>query len=424
MQTIKVFQRCKEDERNHLYPCTVRRCKHPWTVRWRDLTGKQIERSFKTEKLANDARIEIEAAHKDHVDLDPDRPQTPLVKVYEEFILAGSRVASSDRSLETSLRLHISPFFGKRPIGSIRQMDLKMWLKWMNERYAESTVINRYEMLASVFTFAMVNDYIKKNPCVGLKTGRTAVKRRVKKKIRIPSIVEAQKISDSLPAQYRLLVWLMCGLGLRIGEAMAVSLGQFNFEANVIYVDRQVAQDGENDEPRTKWLATITKGKGQAAQIRHLKWRDSDEGRPVPMPLLISQKVRDHIREFGLYRVEEGPNRMAGDYLFSNKTRTNILTYSVMEQNWVAAVKTSGVARKITPQWLRHFFASAALSEGVPVNEVAEWLGHRDPKVTYLTYAHIMPDAPERLRSVMDGVLSQAIELDLPLEFDAGGEAA
>lgn len=74
--------------------------------------------------------------------------------------------------------------------------------------------------------------------------------------------------------------------------------------------------------------------------------------------------------------------------------------------------------------WLRHFFASAGLSKGVPVTDMAEWLGHRDPKITHHTYAHVMPDAPERLRSLMDAVFTTRAELNSPLEFEAVAEAA
>ncbi|WP_411087326.1 hypothetical protein [Streptomyces sp. 061-3] len=60
----------------------------------------------------------------------------------------------------------------------------------------------------------------------------------------------------------------------------------------------------------------------------------------------------------------------------------------------------------------------------MPVTDMAEWLGHRDPRVTHQTYAHVMPDAPERLRSLMDAIFTTEIELDLLLEFEAAVEAA
>ncbi len=50
---------------------------------------------------------------------------------------------------------------------------------------------------------------------------------------------------------------------------------------------------------------------------------------------------------------------------------------------------------------------------------MAEWLGHRDPRITHQTYAHVMPDAPERLRLLMDAVFTMETELHLPLEFES-----
>ncbi|MEU1310975.1 tyrosine-type recombinase/integrase [Streptomyces cinnamoneus] len=100
--------------------------------------------------------------------------------------------------------------------------------------------------------------------------------------------------------------------------------------------------------------------------MRHLKWRDQDEGRAVPMPTTIAAKVREHLTLYGTFRVEKGLNRLEGDYLFSNVGRTNILMYSLVDRLWRAAKKAADITRKITPHWLRHFFASAGLSKGVP----------------------------------------------------------
>ncbi|MER8047723.1 tyrosine-type recombinase/integrase [Streptomyces sp. NPDC094032] len=144
-----------------------------------------------------------------------------------------------------------------------------------------------------------------------------------------------------------------------------------------------------------------------------------DEGRAIPVPTYIADKVREHVRQHGTVRVEDGLNRSKGDYLFSNVGRTTILMYSLVDRLWRAAKGNAGITRKITPHWLRHFFASARLSKGVPVSDMAEWLGHRDPRITLETYAHVMPDAPQRLRSLMDAVFTRQTELTLPLEFDA-----
>jgi hypothetical protein len=144
----------------------------------------------------------------------------------------------------------------------------------------------------------------------------------------------------------------------------------------------------------------------------------------VPVPPTIAAKVQEHIRLYGTFRVEEGPNRLEGEYLFSKSGRTNILMYSLVDRLWRNAKKAAGITRRITTHWLRHFFASAGLSKGLPVTVMAEWLGHRDPRITYQTYAHVMADAPECLRSLMDAVFTMQTELDLPLEFEAVVKAA
>ncbi|MFD4861019.1 tyrosine-type recombinase/integrase [Streptomyces atratus] len=388
--------------------------------------GRQREKSFEKKGAADSFAAKVEREKDLGTYIAPTGLLVPLVAVYREFIDSGSRVNGTRYQYETSLRLHVEPYFGSTTVGAVKPKHLNAWLKWMVEErgYEESTAINRYETLAGVFSFAVAKEYITKNPCQHVRTGRQRVKRRVKKTIRLPTLAEIEAIERHLPGPYKLLVWLMAGCGLRIGEACAVTLQQFDLESGTLYVDRQVTQDGENEEPKTAVQKAITKGRGRAHCVRHLKWRDLDEGRAVPVPPTIAAKVQEHVRLYGTFRVEEGPNRLEGDYLFSNVGRTNILMYCLVDRLWRNAKRAAGIKRRITTHWLRHFFASAGLSKGVPVTDMAEWLGHRDPRITHQTYAHVMPDAPERLRSLLDAVFTMQTELNLPLEFEAVVEAA
>lgn len=388
--------------------------------------GRQRETSFEKKGVADSFAAKVEREKDLGTYIAPTGLLVPLVAVYREFIDSGSRVNGTRYQYETSLRLHVEPYFGSTAVGAVKPKHLNAWLKWMVEErgYEESTAINRYETLAGVFSFAVANEYITKNPCQHVRTGRQRVKRRVKKTIRLPTLAEIEAIERHLPGPYKLLVWLMAGCGLRIGEACAVTLQQLDLESGMLYVNRQITQDGENEEPKTAVQKAITKGRGRAHCVRHLKWRDLDEGRAVPVSPTIAAKVQEHVRLYGTFRVEEGPNRLEGDYLFSNVGRTNILMYSLVDRLWRNAKTAAGIKRRITTHWLRHFFASAGLSKGVPVTDMAEWLGHRDPRITHQTYAHVMPDAPERLRSLMDAVFTMQTDLDLPLEFEAVVEAA
>ncbi|GAA3398840.1 hypothetical protein [Streptomyces roseoviridis] len=104
-----------------------------------------------------------------------------------------------------------------------------------------------------------------------MRTSRRRAKRRAKKRIPLTALADIEAIERNLPGPYKLLVWLMAGCGLWIGGASAVTLQQFDFEAGVLYVDRQVTQDGESEKPRTARQKAITKGRGRAHRVRHLK---------------------------------------------------------------------------------------------------------------------------------------------------------
>jgi hypothetical protein len=55
---------------------------------------------------------------------------------------------------------------------------------------------------------------------------------------------------------------------------------------------------------------------------------------------------------------------------------------------------------------LRHFFASSLLADRVPITDVAAWLGHASPEITYEYYGHLMPDAPDRARAAIDNAMA------------------
>jgi site-specific recombinase XerD len=51
---------------------------------------------------------------------------------------------------------------------------------------------------------------------------------------------------------------------------------------------------------------------------------------------------------------------------------------------------------------LRHHYASVLLAAGVDVRTLTEALGHSDPGFTLRVYAHMMPDAADRVRAAID----------------------
>ncbi|QHC27003.1 tyrosine-type recombinase/integrase [Streptomyces sp. GS7] len=69
---------------------------------------------------------------------------------------------------------------------------------------------------------------------------------------------------------------------------------------------------------------------------------------------------------------------------------------------WDAARKRAGITRKLNPYSLRHYFASNCLSKGIPITDVAEWMGHKNIGMTFRIYRHLMPASIGRAAKVLN----------------------
>jgi integrase len=76
--------------------------------------------------------------------------------------------------------------------------------------------------------------------------------------------------------------------------------------------------------------------------------------------------------------------------------------YETVRRRIQGAAKGAGIPAGFRPHSLRHAFASALLSRGVPITDVARWMGHKDIRETYMTYSHFMPEAEDRGVAVLD----------------------
>lgn len=51
---------------------------------------------------------------------------------------------------------------------------------------------------------------------------------------------------------------------------------------------------------------------------------------------------------------------------------------------------------------MRHYYASTALAQGIPITEVSRWLGHKSIEVTHQIYGHLVPSSWGRARTALD----------------------
>jgi integrase len=166
-----------------------------------------------------------------------------------------------------------------------------------------------------------------------------------------------------LAATAGVAVWLMRGCGLRIQEAIGVRREDFTTPSN-LRLDGQAARDGRTRLP--------------------LKHRKRGEYRDVIVPAWLWAIVKD---------LPPGP--------LCPGSVTPYAQYETVRAQLQRAARAAGIPAGFRPHSLRHAFASALLSRGVPITDVARWLGHKDIRETYAMYSHFMPEAEDRALGVL-----------------------
>jgi integrase len=179
--------------------------------------------------------------------------------------------------------------------------------------------------------------------------------------------------------RYRALVVVSAGLGLRQGEACALTVDRVDFLRRKVTIDRQV----------------VTPAKGSVCYFGPPKTPSSN--RVIPLPSIVGEALAAHIAEFG-----EGRDRL----LFT--TRDGLM---LSRQTWHGAF--SAAAQRIgisaSSHDLRHHAASMLIAAGCSPRAVASFLGHKNASETLNTYAHLWPNDEDRITAAIDAGLCRDV---------------
>ena len=362
----RIFKRCPcpEDQQD--------RCPHPWVVRYRTAGGRssrQREQSFGGDRReAEDFALKVEHDKRARVFVDPRAGQALFRAEAETWLDQHLGADSSIATYRSVLRAHIDPAIGGKPIGAIRREDIKALIAGMHRKGLSASRIGcAYLVISAVLAEAVRDKKLAESPCTGIALPGAAVSAD----FIIPAPAQIEAVAAGLPPDWAATVWLMHGCGLRVGEALAVSLRCRISRGTTLRVKEQV---------------------NPAAQLRPLKFRKAGEFRDIPLPQYVSEAIDKHVA---------GHGTTPDGYLFQGRKYKLIVRRSYQEDFQRAAAR-AGLPPEFIPHSLRHLYASVALTEGIPITEVSRWLGHNSIEVTHQIYGHLIPSSFDRARTTLD----------------------
>lgn len=280
---------------------------------------------------------------------------------FEKYALLwrSTKGAISGKTLGTydsQLRLHLIPHFGEKPLTGINAAEIRKWVsKLADSKTGATTIRQSYRLLRQIMEAAFLEERISRNPCAGIK---------------LPKIVTADKrglTREELTAlvdecgQYGPVIMFLGSTGLRIGEALALRVGDIDQVNSSVSVERSWTKDAKG----RSILGTSTK---------------TGSSRVVPIALETLKALEPFLR-----------SKSSEDWLFIGP-RGKVMDYDWLRQRiFMPAAKRLGLTG-ITIHSLRHTCASLLIALGAPITTVSHVLGHASVKMTLDTYGHYYED--------------------------------
>src|SRR5690625_4984600 len=195
--------------------------------------------------------------------------------------------------------------------------------------------------------------------------------------MRIPSPEQVGRLIEAAEDWFQPFIALCAFAGLRRGEACAIQLTDVDFLGKEIRVERQI------QHPRKQQPVVVDPKRGSK--------------RTVPIPEDLVFMLSEHVKNVGV----SGESQ----WLFPGKH--GFMTPGSAYNRWVKVAEAAEV-EGVTLHDLRHFFASGLIAAGCDVVTVQRAMGHASASMTLNEYSHLWPDAADRTRDAVSGLMNSS----------------
>jgi integrase len=281
----------------------------------------------------------------------------------EEFVtewrtsVAVNLKGSTTRASESHLRAHILPKLGSLSLTEINTKTVQSFVAYLaTGGRSRKTVENVLLTLSSILRVARAWDYA----CGSFKLADITMPREgIRKEQRCLTDEEMQRIIAAAPEPFGTILAVTSVLGLRIGETLALRVGDIDFAKHIIRVRQTV-------DAATRSVQAV---KSQASSA------------DVPMPSQLETRLR------ALLLKHDGKSEL----LFVNRRGRPFSANKLREKQLHPLLVKLGIQRGGFHS-MRHGAASALLADGATPAVVQRQLRHSDARITLGLYGHVVGD--------------------------------
>jgi integrase len=348
-----------------------------FSARWTTRDGRPAEKGgFLTKKLALNFAQEQEALERREKNTRPSDLNMNMSEYVQDHWGPSLDVTKQTKEdYQRQYNCHIAPYFGQRPMSSIRPEDILKWRVQLKDKPATTgyqlsanTVEKLTNLLGAILKDALANDRIHNNPMQKIKRKKPKQEKRI-----VPlSFETVQALAVGFAPRWQILVWIGYYTGLRPSEMLGLTWDRLDYEKSTITVDRQLSRFSD--------------------QIFEKHLKTAKTYRTIPFPVVLQVLITDHVNRFGL-----GPHGL----LLQNRSG-KVWRYKDASAMFREVARPLGLEKGEGLHQLRHTFVSLLIQLNLNVKQIQEWLGHESILETMDRYGHLFPNSLNEASQKLD----------------------
>ncbi len=339
---------------------------------YKDIYGKTKQKKkegFKTQREAK--AFEMDFINKASASVD--MTFGSLVELYFEDCKKRLK-PTSFATKQNEFNDKILPFFKDMPLNTIEATTIRQWQNNLlsNEKpYSPSYLRTLNKQLSSAFNYAVKYYKLPSNPVrlcdpIGKRNDKTMKFWVTDEFNTFITFVSDKPVS-------KVLFTLLFYTGMRSGEALALTLNDFDFQNNTVSINKNLAR---------------LKGKDIILEPKTPK-----SNRTVTVPLFVCDMIQEYVTKLYGYEPHQRLFNVYKGYLLCEMKR---------------GCKASDV-KQIRVHDLRHSHASLLIELGFPPLLISERLGHESVTTTLETYSHLYPNKHSEVSDKLHEIGSKAV---------------
>lgn len=342
--------------------------------------GTRIRRSRSGLKSHAKATETLRKLQKEYEDYSPDASESEDLTLSEyldywlENIIKPERADNTYESYGLSIKNYLSSRLGGVLLSKLKPLQIQsMFSDLAKEGKGSRTRENCYIVLNSALNKAIQLGLISANPCTPIDKPKYTPGEM------FPFTMEEYKtiLKETKDEPYHALIVLALTMGFRFGELAGLKWENVDFKERTIHIKQQLIE---------------IKG---GLKLKEPKSKSSI--RTVDMPDKAYEVLLDHKKE-----------QLKSDYtdskfVFLAPDGTMLRRTNFMRRVWKERLKDAKIKHRGFHH-TRHFFATEALSAGVPIPVVSKILGHSKVSVTLDVYAHVLDQHTEKSTKVLSKI--------------------